>query len=311
MECNPLMAFLKTKLGTPRPMRRCSLVKLPVELLLLIGRQVFIYILLSFLLTCSIAYKVRRTQDLQSLRLVCKLFGEIFALVVLSHIRLESTPLRDLTRRNEPLAFVKSLTVHRLVFKPEGFYELSWAALHYLLLAPTHPFRYLRSAKDTPSLSNEVASVQGNYYLRKLQGSMLPNLESVQWCMQIDGPKASRTLFLKVLVSLPSLKELSLAMTLYNIEDLDSFMCLLAQVRGLQTLTLCLSPGHSSYHESYLRWFGRLIANNPNLACLQILWQSDATLSALRVFRYVPVDRPAQLKLCYLTRISSTPNLLI
>ncbi|KIL59484.1 hypothetical protein M378DRAFT_14811 [Amanita muscaria Koide BX008] len=269
-------------------------------------------------------HEVRRTKDLQNLRLVCKLFDDIFAPVVLSHIHLRSYPpvtlpggvsLRDLTRRNESLAFVKSLTIYSLewlVFQPEGFHEHCRAALQYLLLASTHPFRYLRSAKDTPSLSNEVAGVQGKYYLKKLQECILPNLESVKWYMQIDGPKTSRTLFLKVLVSLPSLKELDLSLKLYNIEDLDSFMHLLAQVSGLQKLTLRLRRGHSSYHGSYLRWFGRLIANNPNLAYLHLVWHDDATLSPLRVFRYLPVDRPTQLKHLLLDTyiITSEPDMI-
>jgi hypothetical protein len=101
-------------------------------------------------------------------------------------------------------------------------------------------------------------------------------------------------LFLKFLVLLPSLKELDLSLKLEEKEDFNSFKYPLAQVRSLQKLTLRLRRGCGPH--DHFRWFGRLIANSPNLAYLHLQWHENEGASFLEVFDHVPVDRPAQLK---------------
>jgi hypothetical protein len=116
--------------------------------------------------------------------------------------------------------------------------------------------------------------------------------------MQIEGPRTPISLLIKVLISLPALKELDLSVKLRNIHvpSFDEYAELLSRISGLQRLVLRMHRGHSNCYERYLRCFGRLIANNPNLSYLHLSWHDDAVLFPLRVLAYLPADRPAQLK---------------
>ncbi|KAM6499480.1 hypothetical protein JOM56_004988 [Amanita muscaria] len=179
------MAFSKMNLATPRPtsMRRYSqysLVELPVELLLQIGRQ------MGF-------------GDVQNLRLVCKHLNDIFAPTVLSHIHLgdrsyktpgreyltwgfasynggrpsytrgpditvprPSASLRDLASGHKSLAFVKSLTVS----------SLEWLVYQPNLLKQTNLFQWLQFVKN--------GRFRGDGLVRIHWQGKLPNLESVK-----------------------------------------------------------------------------------------------------------------------------------
>ncbi|KAM6502620.1 hypothetical protein JOM56_002597 [Amanita muscaria] len=171
------MAFSKMNLATPRPMRQYSqysLVKLPVELLLQLGRQ------MGF-------------GDIQNLRLVCKHLNDIFAPTVLSHIHLgdrshvirgrehrlfsswcgyyttpditvtrTSASLRDLASGHESLAFVKSLTVS----------SLEWLVYQPYLLKQTNLFQWLQFLKNGRFRRDGLVRIHW-------QGK-LPNLESVK-----------------------------------------------------------------------------------------------------------------------------------
>lgn len=292
-------------LATPSPMRRYSqysLVKLPVELLLQIRSQ------MGF-------------GDIQNLRLVCKHLNDIFAPTVLSHIHLgdrsyvirgreymlfpcwggymkdpnitvtrPSASLRDLTSGHESLAFVKSLTVS----------SLEWLVYQPYLLKQTNLFQWLQFVKNGRFRRDGLVRIHW-------QGK-LPNLESVKWDIEIDGPNTS-FLFLKVFILLPSLKELHLSLKPCDNEYLDSFMDRLARVSGLQTLTLHLRRSYTDSYDNYLWGLGRLVANNPDLMNLRLVCDGKATLSPLRLFHHVPADRPAKFKKLLLDIDATTSEL--